>query len=157
MHYEFLCTHLFTMQLTLCIPILLFVFFSGVTFKTLLFVCCGCEYIAVEYRTPHISTLSFLFFFLCSATLPKDSDHQLSIEYPVPLTVVACIPPLFCDKSCHRGKSKNKPKKQKSKTNKRNEQTKIKAKQKQKTSLKLLTLSDKYVLSFQEMRLTSQY
>jgi len=34
---------------------------------------------------------------------------------------------------------------------------KIKAKQKQKTSLKLLTLSDKYVLSFQEMRLTSQY
>lgn len=37
-----------------------------------------------------------------------------------------------------------------------NEQ-KIKAKQKQKTSLKLLTLSDKYVLSFQEMRLTSQY
>ncbi|XP_029893432.1 glutamate receptor 2 isoform X6 [Harpia harpyja] len=48
---------------------------SGVTFKTLLFVCCGCEYIAVEYRTPHISTLSFLFFFLCSTTLPKDSDH----------------------------------------------------------------------------------
>ena len=48
-------------------------FFSGVTFKTLLFVYCGCEYIAVEYRTPHISTLSFIFFLLCSTTLPKDS------------------------------------------------------------------------------------
>lgn len=51
-------------------------FFSGVTFKTLLFVCCGCEYIAVEYRTPHISTLSFIFFLLRSTTLPKDSDFQ---------------------------------------------------------------------------------
>ena len=53
--------------------------------------------------------------------------------------------------------NQTKKKKQKSKTNKINKQTKIKAKQKQKTSLKLLTLSDKYVLSFQEMRLTSQY
>lgn len=129
MHYEFLCTHLFTMQLTLCIPILLFVFFSGVTFKTLLFVCCGCEYIAVEYRTPHISTLSFLFFFLCSTTLPKDSDRQLSIEYPVPLTVVACIPPLFCDQSCHRGKSKNKQKRKSEKAKQTKEINKQKLKQ----------------------------
>lgn len=43
------------------------------------------------------------------------------------------------------------------KQNKQKNKQKLKAKQKQKTSLKLLTLSDKYVLSFQEMRLTSQY
>lgn len=140
-------------QLTLCIPILLFVFFSGVTFKTLLFVCCGCEYITVEYSTPHISTLSSFFSFsLCSTTLPKDSDHQLSLEQ-FSTTFLWPVFYLFCVMAKKNPKPNlwgKKTPNQMKKTNK-----KIKAKRKQ--GLKLLTLSDKYVLSFQEMRLTSQY
>ena len=76
MHFEFLCTHLYYVVNYLYSYFVVCFFFSGVTFKTLLFVCCGCEYIAVEYRTPHIGTPSFTFFLLCSTTLPKDTDYQ---------------------------------------------------------------------------------
>lgn len=72
--YYFISFYMFIRSNHIFFPLLLFCYlsFSGVTCKALLYVCCGCEYIAVVTRAPHFfSTLSSVVLLLSSATFAK--------------------------------------------------------------------------------------
>lgn len=54
--------------------------FSGVTFPTLFYVCCGCEYVAVAASPPSLSTLSFLNVFRLSSATFSHLPHLIFVN-----------------------------------------------------------------------------
>lgn len=142
MHFEFLCTHLFTMQLTLCIPILSFVFFLVESHSR------HCYLFIVDVSTLlqniELPILALFPLFSFCYALPPYPKIQLIRSSQLQILVAFFPLHFFVTRVATEAKGKKKKAKNKLKQNKR-------------TVSNLLTLSDEYVLSFQEMRLTSQY
>lgn len=129
MHYEFLCTHLFTVQLTLCIPILLFVFLVESHSRHCYLFVVDVSTLLQNIELPILALFPFFSFFYALPPYPKIQTVSCpqSIQYHLLLWPVSHL--FFCDKSCHRAKSKNKQKRKSKKAKETKEMNKQKLKQ----------------------------